>query len=249
MNDDTNSMYTASVPADRPSRWWQLAPKLRALAGTREQILAPLPSERPRYTAMGTVVLGTALMAMLAMGITLLSVFGKFQPITIPIVLVWGGFILGLDRYLMATVTTPRKAVFRISLAVAFGVIIAEGLLLGLFHTAIVERVNADRTAVLTSRESALLRCNPIPDVSVAVPAGCEGLRLQVPVTNQPDVLQKQLADDTAQRDALKPIVDQDATNYANLEAEARKECDGVSGQGLTGIPGVGYECTRLRDQ
>jgi len=244
MSNDPNPSRSdvAGAPTGQPPRWWQLGPKLRALAGAQHDILAPLPSERPRYTAMGSVVLGTALMAMLSMGIALFSVFGKFQLMILPIVLVWGWFILGLDRYLMAIATTPLKAIPRIILAMAFGVIIAEGLLLGLFHTAIEERVAADRTAELDARKTDLLRCNPIPSSNAApasdapainaapttpgaaaVPAGCSnGMLLTVKVEQQPDALQRQLDSDKAQRDALQPIVEKDAAEHARLAELAR---------------------------
>ena len=42
---------------------------LRAVTGVDEEILAEIPTERPRYSAMGGVILGTSLAAMLSMGI------------------------------------------------------------------------------------------------------------------------------------------------------------------------------------
>ena len=142
MTIHTNPMDEAT---ERTPPWWRPGRLLRMPTGVREEILAVVPSERPRYTAMGGIVLGTAMMATLSMAVALLAVLGAFHPVIVPVVLVWGAFILGVDCYLMATVTTVRKAIPRILSAVIFGVIIAEGLLLGLFHTAIEERVAAGR--------------------------------------------------------------------------------------------------------
>src|SRR3954454_15578297 len=84
-----------------PSWWWP-GRLLRRPTGVHEGILATVPTDRARYTAMGGVVLATAGLAMQSMGVCLFSVFGKFEWVIVPAVLVWGLFILCLDSYLMA---------------------------------------------------------------------------------------------------------------------------------------------------
>ncbi|MDQ1743908.1 MAG: hypothetical protein QOE23_2247 [Pseudonocardiales bacterium] len=236
--------------ADRTPRWWSAGSLLRRPTGVDERILTTMPTERGRYTAMGIVVLATALLAMLSMGISVFSVFGTFEWVIIPIVVVWGGFILGLDCYLMSTVIRLWKMLPRVLLAVAFGFMIAEGLLLGLFHTAIEERVHDDRVAAAATLEGNLKRCNPVPGIDAPAPkSGCEQATLVVNVNPQPAALLRQQAEETQRAKVLQPTVDRDAATYAHLEDLARRECDGVAGPGLTGVPGVGYECRRLRNQ
>src|SRR2546430_5809407 len=132
---------------------------LRLLTGVDEEVIAAVPSERARYTAMGGVVLGTATMAMFSMSVALYSVFGEVNPIAFGFVPVWGLFILFLDRWLMASTSTRaagerfRKLFPRFLLATVFGVIIAEPLLLGIFHTAIDQRIRDDRAAAILQQE------------------------------------------------------------------------------------------------
>jgi hypothetical protein len=232
-----------------PSWWWP-GSLLRRPTGVHEGILAALPTDRARYTAMGGVVLATAGLAMLSMGITLFSVVGKFEWVIVPAVLVWGLFILGVDSYLMATVTTVWKVIPRIVLAVALGLMIAEGLLLGLFRTAIEERVHSDRAAEVSTLQSNLVRCNPVPGtVDASALSDCGQLILSVQVDPQPAALQRQMEDEEGRAAALKPVVESDAKQHVELAHLARRECNGAAGDGLTGVRGVGLECDRLRTQ
>ncbi|MEV4514951.1 DUF4407 domain-containing protein, partial [Dactylosporangium sp. NPDC049525] len=157
---DTDSLRP---PPPEPARWG-LGRVLRLATGVREDILAQVPSERARYTSMGGVVVGTAIMAMLSMGAALYWVFGGFEPFIPVAVLVWGMFILSLDRWLMSSSTGTGgrawgKLFPRFFLSVALGVILAEPLLLGVYNTAINERVAKDRQEELTTRESNLRTC------------------------------------------------------------------------------------------
>jgi hypothetical protein len=231
---------------------------LRALTGVDEEILSAVPNERARYTAMGGIVLGTATMAMFSMTVALFCVFGEASPLAFTFVPVWGMFILFLDRWLMATTQAKhgwerfRKLFPRFLLAVVFGVIIAEPLLLGVFHTAIEQRIREDRAAALLSHEANLRRCNPVPgtpeaDSGVAAEAGCRRFRLGV--TTDSEAKQEELKRATQQRDELKATVDADTKAYADLEQKAREECNGTSGAGLTGQVGEGPNCRRLRGE
>jgi hypothetical protein len=119
-----------------------LGVQLRRLAGVQESTLDKVPGERARYTSMGGVVLGTAAIATVSMAVAMYAVFGSLtNPVTIVFTLIWGLFILNLDRWLMSTIVDrdgwARFVRFlpRIVLAVIFGVIIAEPLLLGVYST------------------------------------------------------------------------------------------------------------------
>lgn len=229
---------------------------LRTLTGVDEATLATVSSERARYTAMGGVVLGTATMAMLSMGVALFCIFGEFNPVILAVVPIWGLFILFLDRWLMSSTVGRRpgarflKLLPRFLLAIVFGVIIAEPLLLGIFHTAIEERIRDDRAIEIRSRESDLRLCNPVPGTpeaasGVANEPRCAKLRLGA--TTDSEAKQKEADALQAQLNALKADVAKDAEVYAGLEQKAREECNGTPGPGLTGRIGEGPNCKRLR--
>jgi hypothetical protein len=228
------------------------------MTGVDESVLRSVPAERPRYTAMGGVVLGTALMAMFSMSVALYCVFGEFVPAAFLFVPVWGLFILFLDRWLMASTSTRRagarfrKLFPRFMLATVFGVIIAEPLLLGVFHTAIEQRIRDDREHAILAREAILKRCNPVPGTEEAKrgdadAADCREYRLSV--TAASEAKQKELDQATQERDNFRNAVDADAKAYGELEQKAREECVGTSGPGLTGQRGQGPNCKRLRAQ
>jgi hypothetical protein len=254
MDDDT----ALRPPAPEPARWG-LGRVLRLATGVREDIMAHVPSERARYTSMGGVVAGTAVMAMLSMATALYWVFGGFQAFIPVAVVVWGIFIFSLDRWLMSSTTVGdtgkvwRKLLPRLVLSIALGVILAEPLLLAVYNTAITERIAKDRQQELTVRESNLRICNPIPGTEEATkPAAnedrCNSFRLSFG-GDSPAALQSELVELSKQATALKAIVDADAKKYAELQQLARQECNGDSGSGLTGRPGVGFNCNRLRNE
>ncbi|BCB84730.1 DUF4407 domain-containing protein [Phytohabitans suffuscus] len=231
---------------------------LRALTGADESILDAVPSERSRYTAMGGVVLGTALMAMFSMTVALICVFDGYHPSILLFVPVWGAFILCLDRWLMssgaASHTLARfwKMVPRLLLAVVFGVIIAEPLLLGVFNAAIEKRIKDDRLASVAQYESDLKQCNPIPGSPEDAPNAtakndpkCEKLRFAVKSDTR--ATEREIEATQAEINTLKADLDADDKEYAKMEDLARRECNGTPGAGLTGRSGEGPNCRRLR--
>jgi hypothetical protein len=245
-----------TAPTFEPVRWG-LGRVLRLATGVREDVLARVPSERARYTSMGGVVVGTATMAMLSMAAALYWVFGGFRLFIVFAVPIWGLFILSLDRWLISSTSIGEgaqaagKVGARLLLSVGLGVVLAEPLVLGIYGTAIEERVAASRQAELTTRESDLRVCNPIPGTQeaasgVAASDRCKGLRLALGGAS-PDALQKQLETTQGQAKTLQETVTKVNAEYARLEHEASLECNGTSGPGRTGRVGVGVNCKRLR--
>lgn len=233
---------------------------LRVLTGAAEDVLDSVPSERARYTAMGGVVLGTAIIAMFSMTVALICVFDGFHPSILLFVPVWGGFILFLDRWMMSSAASPqageraRKLVPRLLLSIIFGVVIAEPLLLGVFQSAIEQRVRDDRIVSSGQYETDLKKCNPppgTPEADSSAPGRnattCNDKRINVQ-TDAP-AKDKELADVNADIKPLKADVDADDKKYAELEALARKECNGSDGEGLSGKVGQGPNCLRLRGE
>ncbi|MBO4208459.1 DUF4407 domain-containing protein [Micromonospora echinofusca] len=237
---------------------WGPARALRLCTGADEKILAQVPSERPRYTAMGGVVFGTALLAMFSMAYALYCVFGGFRFFVVGVVLVWGLFILSLDRWLMAGApissgSARNRFLPRLLLSVALGMVVAEPLLLGVFDSAIQERVARDRATELADRESLLRLCNPVPGTPEAArpeanDATCLDNRLKID-GDSPERLQTELDETKRQADALRKTVDADSAAHAKLEEKARRECNGTPGSEFSGRPGVGPNCRRLRGE
>ena len=200
-----------------------------------------MPSERARYTSMGGVVVGTAIMAMLSMAAALYWLFDGFQPFIVIAVPVWGMFVLSLDRWLMSSTSvsqssrTIQKVLPRVLLSIALGVVLAEPLLLGVYHTAISERTARDRQTEITDREVNLRACNPAAG-AVTDNARCQQYVLRLD-RGSLDALQGRFDDLTKQQATLKATVDTDAVRYAELDNQARLECAG----------GSGAVCTRLR--
>lgn len=217
---------------------------LRVLVGVRESLLEVIPGERARYTATGGVVLGTAVIAVVSMTVALGIAFGGVaSPLVLPLAILWGLFILNLDRWLLSTVTVAtgvRRLVRflpRIMLAAVFGVIIAEPLLLGLFDSAVVQQVRDSRTAKSEAYERHLVSCNP--SNGSAPGPGC-GASLNIPGNPVVDV-QKSLVETQRQRRQKDQDVQRSQKEYDKLVLDERREC-------FLHNPGVGPRCNRARE-
>jgi hypothetical protein len=244
---------------DRAEQRQSVPRMLRAVTGVDEGILARIPTERARYTAMGGVVLGTALIAMVSMTVAIGYVLDGFPLFAAVFVVIWGAFILSMDRWLMSAATTANarqralRLVPRLVLAIAVGTVVAEPLVLVTFGAEITEQADRERKAELRALESDLLSCNPVPGTAEErnSPVGtgrCTGLRLALSGTSV-EGRRTQIADLEAQADRLEATVSKDSAAYAELEAEARRECNGTDGPGLSGRFGQGPNCRRLRAQ
>lgn len=243
---------------DNPRRRRGVTPTLRALTGVDESLLDSVPTERPRYTAMGGVVLGTALMAMFSLTVALLCVFDGFNASIVLFVPVWGAFVLSLDRWLMSTaaearpIARLRKLAPRLLLSIVFGVVIAEPLLLGVFHTAVERQVGDDRQAAADQLDADLKYCNPLPGKPPPSPPD-SGRRIpdcgdkRITVATKVPAIQKQIDGVNADIEQLKKVVDADDAQYAQMNSTANKECNGTKTDETTGRFGQGPNCRRLR--
>jgi Domain of unknown function (DUF4407) len=240
---------TSNQPPPLYTRRGRLGVLLRRLAGVQESTMDVVPGERARYTSMGGVVLGTAAIATVSMGVALHAVFGTWtNPLMIAFTLLWGLFILNLDRWLMSSVIDrdglARIVRFlpRIILAIIFGVIIAEPLLLGVFGSAIERDVRDERNAVVQQFRTDLETCNsasaPYPPAKSCV---VNGYIIDV----GPSPSEVQLTQTVAQAHTLRVRVDRDTAQVNVKTDNAHKECDGASGPGFTGRRGLGKRCTK----
>jgi hypothetical protein len=239
----------AARPSHGPAMW------LRALIGVDEKLLDRVWEERARYTCLGAIVLGTAVMAALSMLDALDQILGPVWPVLILVAIFWGAFICGIDRWLIASTHgthSGRWRIFapRIVLALLFGVIIATPLVLTVFGSEVVSQAQNDQNTALLAYESQLKRCNPLPDQptadsAAAQSAGCAQFHVQV--SNPAIGTDKAIASEQAQRNSLNGVISSDNQQIASLNTIARDECNGASGAGLSGVVGVGPNCKRDR--
>ena len=232
--------------------WARAGRRLRVLAGVDEQILAWVPSDRARYTALGGVVLGTATIAAFSMLVGLTEILDGFSAWLIVPMLVWGAFVLNLDRWLVSSSTGTRWhrslsiLVPRVVLACCFGVIIAEPLVLRIFEPAIERHILDQRQVQLQTLTSSLLRCNPDPtaDEATSLQAqapDCADLRLNLAAEYA--AAAQELAGKQREAAVLRETIAADDAEQSRRDTLASNECSGTPGPGTTGIPGRGREC------
>lgn len=243
------------LPGERPlveNQGQRAGRALRWLAGVNEALLAWVPGERAKYTALGGVVLGTATIAAFSMAMALTEVLGGFHVLILLPVLIWGAFIANLDRWLVSTSTVGRwgrrAGLFlpRLVLAFAFGVVIAEPLVLRVFESAIEEHIHQERAAEVAALESGFTRCNPAPTAdeqtrAAARGAACAGYRLGLEAGFE--AIQQDVDAKRATADALAETIRADTAEQARRDILAGNECSGTPAPGTTGQRGRGPEC------
>jgi hypothetical protein len=222
-----------------------------------ESLLDRVWEERARYTCLGAIVLGTATMAALSMLDAMDQIFGPEWPVLVLVSLFWGAFICGIDRWLIASTHGARSGRWRVFiprfiLALLFGVIIATPLVLTVFGSEVVSQAHTDQNNAVLMYESQLKQCNPLPGTgqaaqNAAQSASCAQFHVQV---SDPAIgTDKAIAAETAQRNGLNTVIATDNSQISSLNTIARDECNGISGNGLSGIVGVGPNCGRDRQK
>src|SRR3954454_3666665 len=113
---------------------------LAVLAGARGDILALAPGARPRFVAMGGVLLSTGGLAVLSAAFAVHMALGVWWPFALLAGLGWGFVIVNLDRMLVVGMAHDASlkrnlllAVPRLGLALVLGVVIATPLTLQVF--------------------------------------------------------------------------------------------------------------------
>ncbi|MET8256518.1 DUF4407 domain-containing protein [Micromonospora sp. NPDC005205] len=229
---------------------------LSRIGGNDEEVLAHVPAEKSRASALGGVVLGTALLSALEMYLLIHTVNDGFAFLALVAVPAWFAFILSFDRLLMIKLsggqwTSKLKMTApRVALAILFGFVLAEPLLLTIFHTAIEERIRSERAATVSNAEASYQRCNALAS---------DGRRAGQNLPECREYLLSVTADVVGPTDELtrtKQSLDTLQKNFADVQAAYDKmtqrtwrECNGLTGDDVTGRPGVGPECRNFRNQ
>lgn len=228
--------------------------RLRMLAGVREELLDLVPHERARYTALGGVVLGTATIATFSMWAGLNEVLGTVSVACLVPALIWGLFVLNLDRWLVSSSTGTQWGhrlvllLGRLALAAVFGVIIAEPLVLRIFQTAIEQHVQDGRADDLRVLGSTYVRCNPIPGSPESQqPLATDCAQYHLSLGADPGGVAGRLTGLQGQADTLQSTIDTETTQLSQLTTDANNECSGAFGPGYTGKVGYGRQCLDRR--
>ncbi len=135
--------------------WW--------CSGAHQELLRKFPSEHSKYAGIGGVVLATFVLAALAGGYAVYSVFGNWIW-TVVFAIVWGAIIFNFDRFLVSTMRKYgvskrqqlKMAVPRLFLALLIGLTIARPLELKIFEKEIDVKVLENRHKKMLLNDSLL---------------------------------------------------------------------------------------------
>ncbi|GLZ12594.1 hypothetical protein Acsp04_28290 [Actinomadura sp. NBRC 104425] len=235
--------YRPAPPGDGVGRW------LRARIGVVENVLDYTPELRPHYTKVGALVLTTSALAAVSMWTALVKFLDVHWLLLAPVAAFWGWLIFCIDSWLITTMhgsqSAGRSFWVRLVLAGLLGFVIAEPLLLKVFEPAIHRQVAENRVLERAERESALKACNPVPyrELTAAERERCRVRRLLLTVPADPGAVSADIATLRSERKNKQEKLDADKKSLQRLRDDARKECNGHNGPGLSGVWGAGPRC------
>ncbi len=150
----------------RPRRPRAPGSRLRTLAilgGADGEILDRVPGETSRFVQMFFVLAGTALVSAISMLFALTTGVQAIIWLAVPLAIIWALIIFNLDRFLTSTMTSTRNiwkliglAIPRVIMAVIIGFVVAEPLVLQIFHNDISREVAATNIVQAQSDQEAL---------------------------------------------------------------------------------------------
>jgi hypothetical protein len=157
---------SAPVKVKRVKRERTPGSRLRTLAilgGADGEILDRVPGETPRFVQMFFVLAGTALVSAISMLFALTTGVHAAIWLAVPLATVWALVIFNLDRFLTSTMTSTRSvlkliglALPRVIMAMIIGFVVAEPLVLQVFHNDISREVAATNIVQAQSDQEAL---------------------------------------------------------------------------------------------
>ncbi len=137
--------------------------KLAILGGAEGEILDRVPGETPRFVQMFFVLAGTALVSAISMLFALTTGVQAAIWLAVPLAVVWALIIFNLDRFLTSTMTSTRNvwkliglAIPRVVMAAIIGFVVAEPLVLQIFHNDINREVATTNITQSQSDQEAL---------------------------------------------------------------------------------------------
>ncbi|MDQ0728119.1 DUF4407 domain-containing protein [Microbacterium sp. W4I20] len=147
----------------RPRTPGSRARSLAILGGAEGEILDRVPGETPRFVQMFFVLAGTALVSAISMLFALTTGVQAAIWLAVPLALVWALIIFNLDRFLTSTMTSTKNvwrliglAIPRVIMAAIIGFVVAEPLVLQVFHNDIAREVASTNITQSQSDQEAL---------------------------------------------------------------------------------------------
>ncbi|WEK61081.1 MAG: DUF4407 domain-containing protein [Candidatus Microbacterium colombiense] len=226
---------------------------LAILGGAEAEILDRVPGETPRFVQMFFVLAGTALVSAISMLFALTTGVQAAIWLAVPLAIVWALIIFNLDRFLTTTMTSTRNvwkliglAIPRVIMAAIIGFVVAEPLVLQVFHNDIAREVastnitqsQSDQDALETGPEKKAL------DAATARVAELEnqaatGIVAGTDSSSATESAAQATVDDvTAKMTAQQAVIDQARTLYqCELTGEGAGTvpgCTGVNGEGAS---------------
>jgi Domain of unknown function (DUF4407) len=234
---------TRAARTGRPRRRMPLSRRLAILGGADGEVLDDVPVETPRFVQMFFVLAGTALVSALSMVFALITGVRISLWLALPLAIVWALIIFNLDRFLTSTMRSTRSvlrllglALPRVVMAALIGIVVAEPLVLQIFHNDIAREVTsvnvsqalADQDAVTSGPEKQALdaaseRLSALENqAATGIVAGTSSTSSESAAAQQSvDQLTEQLA-------AQQGVIDQ---------ARAVYQCE-LTGEGAGTVPG-----------
>jgi len=155
-------------------------------SGVKRDILALCPTEENKYVGLGGAVLITSVLSVLSMGTALDMAFHLASPYKESLALFWGVAIFNLDRWLISSArrqeTRAKEVVAflpRLVMALVFGAIISEPLILNAFSSEIESQLARNQAAARAAAQRQA-DANPLYQQMRALEAANRDLRGQV---------------------------------------------------------------------
>ncbi|GAA2977394.1 hypothetical protein JOD63_003230 [Microbacterium terrae] len=246
----------AEKPARRrrpPRERGSASRRLAILGGADGSVLDEVPTETPRFVQMFFVLAGTALVSAISMMFALTTGVRVALALAIPLAIVWALIIFNLDRFLTSTMRSTRNvwklialAIPRVIMAAIIGIVVAEPLVLQVFHNDIAREVTttnltqaqADQDAVTSGPEKLALdaaseRVAALENQAASgVVAGADTTSATTAAAQATvDDLTTKLADQQAVIDQARAIYQCELTGEG---ADAVDGCSGVAGEGAS---------------
>ncbi|RBY85092.1 DUF4407 domain-containing protein [Blastococcus sp. TF02A-26] len=217
---------------------------LATLGGARPELLEASPGARPRFVALGGVLLSTGGLAVLSMAFAVAMALGVWWPVALLIGLGWGFVVVNLDRMLLVGMAHDASvgrnialAIPRLGLALVLGVVIATPLTLQVFHKEI-------DTEIVTMQAEAAdeYRASLESDTRFAgLPELTEKVALEEQIVATGGAADPALLGVQAEVAAKQTALDQAVATHQQLQARAQCELDGTCGTGEAG-QGTAYQ-------
>ncbi|KAF2412504.1 hypothetical protein B1729_14780 [Microbacterium sp. B35-04] len=234
---------------ERGSGWRRLA----VLGGADASVLDQVPIETPRFVQMFFVIAGTALISAISMFFALTTGVRIVAWGALPLAIIWALIIFNLDRFLTSTMRSTHSvgrliglAIPRVIMAAVIGIVVAEPLVLQIFHNDIAREVTAtnivqaqsDQDAVTDGPEKQALDAAS-ERVAALESQAASGVVEGADTTSAATASAQQTADDlTAKLAAQQQVIDQARAIYqCELTGQGAGEvpgCSGVAGEGAS---------------